>query len=183
MCLSFILLFMFYVLHTVLWQRSGWSWGTDGCCQTRFETGKFHQNFSFWVSILLLVIGTVKNIHVVTAYCFVILFFFLQSKERGSTQAVSLHDELTNSKVNIYKLYLINNPLRNVNFQIYFAQLLLDALLESHSFVYMQTWHYLKNTLSVLLCWVLTLCNIYNIFIYYMFTFSSLIQQCSFILS
>lgn len=111
-CYVFIIYIVIHVLHTALWQRSGWSWGTDGCCQTRFETGKFHQNFSFCVSISLLLIGTVKNI--VTAYCFANVSFFLQSKERGSTQAASLHDELTNSKVNIYKLYLINNPLRHL---------------------------------------------------------------------
>lgn len=32
--------------------------------------------------------------------------FFPQSKEKGSTQAASLHEELTNCKVNIYLFYL-----------------------------------------------------------------------------
>ena len=41
----------------------------------------------------------------ITETLFVI--FFPQSKEKGSTQAASLHEELTNCKVNIYLFYLL----------------------------------------------------------------------------
>ena len=75
-------------------------------------TGKFHHHFScclnftagHWLWILKFTSDSYSILLHITETLFAI--FFPQSKEKGSTQAASLHEELTNCKVNIYLFYL-----------------------------------------------------------------------------